>query len=83
MLTLEQTLADQLDIKALCQPQNLNRFEFFGANDNYNLKSSHFFPALIKKIHLAKINRKKKLTMIGRLRGKRLNVLSGDFRFKK
>ncbi len=35
MLTLEQTLADQLDIKALCQPRNLNRFEFFGANDNY------------------------------------------------
>ena len=31
----------------------------FGANDNYNLKSSHFFPALIKKIHLAKINKKK------------------------
>ena len=29
------------------------------------------------------IARKKKLTMIGRLRGKRLNVLSGDFRFKK
>ena len=29
------------------------------------------------------IARKKKLTMIGRLRGKRLNILSGDFRFKK
>ena len=29
------------------------------------------------------IARKKKLTMIGRLRGKRLNVLSGDFRFEK
>ena len=26
---------------------------------------------------------KSNLTMIGRLRGKRLNVLSGDFRFKK
>ncbi len=29
----------------------------FGANDNYDLKSSHFFPALIKKIHHAKINK--------------------------
>ena len=29
------------------------------------------------------IARKKKLTMIGRLRVKRLNILSGDFRFKK
>ena len=29
------------------------------------------------------IARKKKLTMIGRLRGKRLNILSGEFRFQK
>ena len=43
----------------------------FGANDNYNLKSSHFFPALIKKIHLAKINRKKKLTIWGNGKAKR------------
>ena len=26
----------------------------YGPNDNYNLKTSHFFPALIKKIYLAK-----------------------------
>ena len=30
-------------------PSNL-----FGPNDNYNLDSSHFFPALLKKIYLAK-----------------------------
>ena len=28
------------------------------------------------------IAKKKKLTMIGRARGKRFNILSGDFRFK-
>ena len=28
----------------------------YGMNDNYDLKSSHVIPALIKKIHIAKIN---------------------------
>lgn len=27
----------------------------YGPNDNYNLKTSHFLPAIIKKIHLAKL----------------------------
>lgn len=41
----------------LClMPSNL-----FGPNDNYNLETSHFIPALIKKIYLAK---KKKLKTI-------------------
>ena len=34
-------------------PSNL-----FGPNDNYNLENSHFLPAVIKKIYLAKQNRK-------------------------
>ena len=51
----------------------------FGANDNYNLKSSHFFPALIKKIHLAKINRKKKLTIWGNGKAKRELHFVDDF----
>ena len=51
----------------------------FGANDNYNLKSSHFFSALIKKIHLAKINRKKKLTIWGNGKAKRELLFVDDF----
>jgi len=30
----------------------------FGPNDNYDTDTSHFFPAIIKKIHLAKIKKK-------------------------
>lgn len=37
----------------------------YGPNDNYNLESSHFFPALIKKIHYAKIMKKKFITLWG------------------
>ena len=34
-----------------CMPTNL-----YGPNDNYNLSSSHVLPALIRKIHEAKVN---------------------------
>lgn len=37
----------------------------YGVNDNYDLKNSHFFPALIKKIYLAKKNKTKKLKVWG------------------
>ena len=37
----------------------------YGVNDNYDLKNSHFFPALIKKIYLAKKNKTKKLRVWG------------------
>ena len=37
----------------------------YGPNDNYNLKNSHFFSALIKKIYQAKISNKKTLTIWG------------------
>ena len=32
----------------------------FGPNDNYNLQSSHFIPAILRKIYLA--NKNKKIT---------------------
>ncbi len=37
----------------------------YGPNDNYNSKTSHFFPALIKKILNAKKNKKKSITIWG------------------
>ena len=38
------------------QPANL-----YGEGDNFDLKSSHVIPALIRKFHLAKVNSKKQL----------------------
>ena len=48
----------QYNTNYLClMPCNL-----FGPNDNYDLKNSHFLPALIKKIYLA--SKKKKITKL-------------------
>ena len=43
----------------------------YGPNDNYDLNNSHFFPALIKKIHLAKQKKSKKIVVWGSGRPKR------------
>ena len=45
----------------------------FGINDNYNLDSSHFLPALIKKIYLSKIKNKNFVELWGN--GKTLREL--------
>ncbi len=37
----------------------------YGPNDNYDLSSSHFFPAMIRKVHEAKIKNKKKIILWG------------------
>ena len=37
----------------------------FGPNDNYDTLNSHFFPALIRKVHEIKINKKKQLIVWG------------------
>jgi len=37
----------------------------FGPNDNYDLKNSHFFPALIHKAHICKIKKKKFIEIWG------------------
>ena len=50
----------------------------FGANDNYDLKSSHFFPALIKKIHKIKMSKKKELTIWGSGKVKREMIYVED-----
>ena len=51
----------QYNTNFIClMPTNL-----YGPKDNYNLKSSHFFPALISKIHYAKLKNKKTITIWG------------------
>ena len=37
----------------------------FGINDNYDLETSHFFPALLKKIYLHNKKKKKSITLWG------------------
>ena len=43
----------------------------YGQNDNYDLTNSHFFPALIKKIYLAKKKKRKKILVWGTGKPKR------------
>ena len=43
----------------------------YGPNDNYDNSNSHFFPALIKKIYLAKKNNKKEIIIWGSGKAKR------------
>jgi GDP-L-fucose synthase len=43
----------------------------YGPNDNYNLENSHFLPALISKIHTAKIKKKKYFKLWGSGKPKR------------
>tara|TARA_Y100000389_G_scaffold147641_1_gene146534 strand:- start:7346 stop:8278 length:933 start_codon:yes stop_codon:yes gene_type:complete len=50
----------------------------YGPNDNYNLKSSHFYPALIKKIHLAKLKKKKYIEVWGTGKVKRELIFVDD-----
>ena len=50
----------------------------YGPNDNYDLKNSHFFAALIKKIYLAKKNNKKYLEIWGTGKPKREIIFVDD-----
>tara|TARA_B100001093_G_scaffold509524_1_gene573709 strand:- start:993 stop:1934 length:942 start_codon:yes stop_codon:yes gene_type:complete len=50
----------------------------FGPNDNYDQMNSHFFPALIKKCHNLKINKKNKLTLWGNGKAKREVIFVDD-----
>jgi GDP-L-fucose synthase len=43
----------------------------YGPNDNYDLENSHFIPALIKKIHIAKFDKSKFITLWGDGKNKR------------
>ena len=50
----------------------------FGPGDNYDLESSHFFPALIKKIHECKIKKKKMLELWGNGKTRRELIFVDD-----
>ncbi len=57
----------QYNLEYIClMPTNL-----YGPNDNYDLKYSHFFPALIKKVYLAKKKGQKKIDVWGNGKAKR------------
>ncbi len=62
-----------LNFKSL-MPPNL-----YGPNDNYDLNNSHFYPALIKKIHNAKLKNKKKLIIWGTGKARRELMFVDNF----
>ena len=50
----------------------------FGANDNYDNNNSHFFPALIKKVHKIKSNKDKTIILWGNGKPKREIIYVDD-----
>ena len=62
-----------LNFKSI-MPPNL-----YGPNDNFDLETSHFYPALIKKIYISKLNNKKKLDIWGTGKAKRELMFVEDF----
>jgi len=50
----------------------------FGPGDNYNLESSHFIPAILRKLYLAKINKKKFINLWGTGKPKREIIYVDD-----
>ena len=50
----------------------------YGINDNFDLNTSHFFPALIRKVHEAKKNGKQSIALWGSGRAKRELIFSED-----
>ena len=50
----------------------------YGPNDNYNLENSHFFPALIRKVHDAKIKKANKIILWGTGKPKRELIYVDD-----
>ena len=73
MMCYNYSLKYKLNYQSL-MPPNL-----FGPGDNYDLKNSHFFPALLKKIYFAKIKRKKILKVWGTGKPKRELMFVEDF----
>jgi GDP-L-fucose synthase len=51
----------------------------YGPKDNYDLNSSHFYPALLRKIYIAKIKKKKFLKIWGSGKARRELMFVDDF----
>jgi GDP-L-fucose synthase len=51
----------------------------YGPNDNYDLENSHFYPALLKKIIIAKKKNKKEIVVWGNGKAKRELMFVDDF----
>ena len=51
----------------------------YGPNDNYDLHHSHFYPALIRKIHNAKVQNKNQIIIWGTGKAKRELMFVDDF----
>ena len=66
-LKMCEASSKQYGLNYIClMPTNL-----YGPNDNYDESKSHFFPALIKKVHEAKKNNRKEVTIWGNGKAKR------------
>ena len=50
----------------------------YGPNDNYNLDSCHFFPAIIKKVYLANLMNKKSINLLGTGKARRELIYVDD-----
>jgi len=60
-IKLCETYRDQYGVDFIsAMPTNL-----YGSNDNYDLANSHVLPALLRKFHVAKINKKSKVEIWG------------------
>ena len=66
-IKLVQAYNKQYKLDSICaMPTNL-----YGPNDNYDLKTSHVLPALLRKFHEAKITKKRKVEVWGTGKPKR------------
>ncbi len=50
----------------------------YGPNDDFNLETSHFYPALINKCHLAKVKGQKSISLLGSPNTRRELIFSDD-----
>jgi GDP-L-fucose synthase len=72
-------LCESLNAQYKTRFKSLMPTNLYGQGDNYDLKNCHVVPALIKKIHMAKKNKKKNITLWGDGTAKRDLLHVDDF----